>query len=61
MSQFTSILTTEDFKTGEFKISQNQFSKEDLRSYISEVQEEFLKKLLGDELYLEFVRHAAVV
>ena len=54
MSQFTSILTTEDFKTGEFKISQNQFSKEDLRSYISEVQEEFLKKLLGAELYLEF-------
>ena len=54
MSQFNSILTTEDFKTGEVRISQNQFEKDNLRSYIKEIQEEYLKKLLGAELYLEF-------
>jgi len=54
MSQFSSILTTNDFTAGEIRISQNQFEKDSLRSYISEVQEYYLKKLLGDELYLEF-------
>lgn len=54
MIQFTSILTTDDFKKGETRISQNQFEKETLKLYIAEVQEEYLKKLLGDELYLEF-------
>jgi rhamnogalacturonyl hydrolase YesR len=53
MSQFTSILTTDDFKTGETRISQNQFEKDNLKSYIKEIQEEYLKKLLGDSLYLE--------
>ena len=53
MSQFTSILTTDDFKTGDTRISQNQFEKDNLKSYIKEIQEEYLKKLLGDELYLE--------
>jgi len=54
MSQFTSILTTDNFKAGETRISQNQFEKDTLKSYIAEVQEEELKKLLGIELYLEF-------
>jgi len=53
MSQFTSILTTDDFKTGETRISQNKFEKDNLKSYIKEIQEEYLKKLLGDSLYLE--------
>lgn len=54
MSQFTSILTTDDFKSGETRISQNQFEKETLKNYIAEIQEDYLKKLLGAELYLEF-------
>lgn len=54
MSQFTSILTIDDFKAGETRISQNQFEKDTLKSYIAEVQEDVLKKLLGIELYLEF-------
>jgi len=54
MSQFTSILTIEDFKAGETRISQNHFEKDTLKSYISEVQEDVLKKLLGVNLYLEF-------
>ena len=53
MSQFTSILTTDDFKTGDTRISQNQFEKDNLKSYIKEIQEEYLKNLLGDQLYLE--------
>jgi len=32
MSQFTSILLPEDFKTGEYRITQNTFSKDDFRS-----------------------------
>jgi len=54
MSQFTSILLPEDFKTGEFRITQNTFSKDDFKIYIADVQEETLKQLLGVELYLAF-------
>ena len=54
MSQFTSILLPEDFKTGEFRITQNTFSKDDFKIYISDVQEETLKQLLGIDLYLAF-------
>ena len=54
MSQFTSILLPEDFKTGEYRITQNTFSKDDFKIYISDVQEETLKQLLGIDLYLAF-------
>lgn len=54
MSQFTSILDTTDFASGKFKISQNKHDKDDLEAYIADTQEEILKCLLGDELYLEF-------
>jgi len=54
MSQFTSVLLPDNFKTGETRLSQNQFDKESFKEYIADTQEKYLKKLLGDTLYLLF-------
>lgn len=53
MSAFTSILTNGDF-TGRFKLALNQYTSSDIDGYIAYSQEKYLKKLLGNDLYLSF-------
>ena len=48
-----SITLTSDF-TGEVNISKNKFTVADLQAYIDRVEEDVLKKMLGDTLYLTF-------
>ena len=48
-----SIIQTSDF-VGEVQISKNKFTAADLQSYIDRVEEDVLKQLLGDTLYLAF-------
>ena len=48
-----SITLTSDF-TGEVNISKNKFTVTDLQAYIDRVEEDVLKKMLGDTLYLTF-------
>lgn len=48
-----SIVLTSDF-VGEVQISKNKFTASDLQSYIDRVEEDVLKELLGDTLYLSF-------
>ena len=48
-----SIVLTSDF-VGEVQISKNKFTASDLQSYIDRVEEDVLKDLLGDTLYLLF-------
>ena len=48
-----SIIQTSDF-VGEVQISKNKFTASDLQSYIDRVEEDVLKELLGDTLYLAF-------
>jgi len=48
-----SIIQTSDF-VGEVQISKNKFTAADLQAYIDRVEEDVLKQLLGDTLYLAF-------
>ena len=48
-----SITLTSDF-TGEVNISKNKFTVADLQAYVDRVEEDVLKKMLGDTLYLTF-------
>ncbi len=48
-----SITLTSDF-TGEVNISKNKFTVADLQAYIDRVEEDVLKKMLGDTLYITF-------
>lgn len=48
-----SITLTSDF-IGEVQISKNKFTASDLQSYIDRVEEDILKDLLGETLYLAF-------
>jgi len=47
-------ITKADF-IGEINISQNQYTTEDLQSFIDEFEVKYLKKLLGDDLYLKVI------
>jgi hypothetical protein len=48
-----SITLTSDF-TGEVNISKNKFTVADLQAYVDRVEEDVLKCLLGDTLYITF-------
>lgn len=50
-----SIISIADFSAGELKITRNNAVDTDLQSYIDETEEKFLRSLLGDTLYIEFI------
>lgn len=50
-----SIISIADFSAGELKITRNNSVDTDLQSYIDETEEKYLRSLLGDTLYIQFI------
>ncbi len=50
-----SIISIADFSAGPLKITRNNNVDNDLQSYIDETEEKFLRCLLGDTLYIQFM------